>query len=212
MRLLSIGFLVCISWVTVLQPSPGTMMVFDLDGDGLEMTSQDRGVRFDLDGDGKAEQVAWTAPGSDDSILCLDANGNRVVDNGKEVIGRQFRLREPWSASSGAEALIYELQAMVKGQQPVPKGASQIDTNDPIFRRLVLWTDRNHDGASTSSELASLDAYHVTRIFTGFQRPNPGTARSVDNFGNKRLFEGSFQILARGMEFRRTLVEFEPRR
>jgi len=186
-------------------------MVFDLAGDGLVMTSPEAGVWFDLDGDGKAEQISWTARDSDDAILVLDVNGNGEIDGGKEVIGRQFRLKAPWAATSGADALAHELQGLTRGQSN-PSGAGEIDRNDPIFRRLLLWTDRNHDGRSTSSELSSLEAAHVALIYAGFLRPNAGTPRSLDNVGNRRLFEGTFHIQARGLEFERRLVEYEPRR
>ncbi len=53
-------------------------LVFDLDGDGIELTSNEDGTVFDLDGDGKKDKTAWTESGQgfDDAFLVLDRDGN----------------------------------------------------------------------------------------------------------------------------------------
>ena len=49
-----------------IKPDP---LVFDMDGDGIEMTELDQGTHFDMDADGLAEKVNWT---SEDAFLALD--------------------------------------------------------------------------------------------------------------------------------------------
>ena len=188
----------------------GTMIVFDLTGDGIAMTSVNAGVRFDLDGDGRPEQISWTAKGSDDAILVLDVNGNGTIDDGREVVGRQFRL-PGWSADTGAQYLIRPLQRIAP-QQPLPEGAGRLDEADPDFDRLQLWTDQDHDGRTSGVELVGLRNLNVTAILTGFARPKAGTPRSKDLVGNLRLFEGTVLVQQRGVQFRRPLLELEPLR
>ena len=196
---------------------PGTMMVFDLAGDGIAMTSPQDGVRFDLDADGVAEQISWTLEGSDDAILALDANKNGTIDNGREVVGRQFRLPgRDWASVTGAEAICFELQniekAFVLGGGRLTADLAQIDQNDSVFEVLRLWTDRDHNGRSAPSELSTLPDLDVTLINASFSRPRAGAADSVDKAGNRRLFGGSFMVRQSGVQFRRLLDEIEPAR
>jgi len=54
-------------------PSP---IVVDIEGDNFDLTDAVSGVRFDIGGNGGLDQVAWTAPGSDDAWLVMDRDGN----------------------------------------------------------------------------------------------------------------------------------------
>ena len=57
----------------------------DLDGDGqIQFLSQEAGVAFDYEGDGILEQTAWV--GSNDGLLVRDANGDGIVNDGREII------------------------------------------------------------------------------------------------------------------------------
>ncbi len=61
-------------------------LVFDLDGDGLELTARSSvSPLFDIDGDHFAERVGWV--GADDGLLALDHNGNGKIDNISELFG-----------------------------------------------------------------------------------------------------------------------------
>jgi hypothetical protein len=62
-------------------------IVFDLDGDGIELTDTANGVRFDITGTGKAVQTAWVRGG--DALLAWDRNGNGKIDSGLELFGDQ---------------------------------------------------------------------------------------------------------------------------
>jgi hypothetical protein len=188
----------------------GTFVVLDIDNDGVALTPAQAGVEFDLDGDGARERISWTKPGSDDSLLAVDLNGSGAIETGLELIGRQFRWSGQSASPDGATVLAYELQGLVRGQRPLPPGSSELNVDDPAFARLKVWTDRNHDGRASGSEVQALAAVGIARIYAGFLRIRAGTPRALDGLGNRRLFEGTFGILRRGVEFRRQLVEIEP--
>jgi hypothetical protein len=191
------------------------MMVFDLSGDGITLTTRQDGVSFDLDGDGRPEQISWTSRNSDDAILAIDINGNGQIDDGSEIVGRQLRVPHGTWTKSGAMLLTYELQGIQRGPDgrvvgQLPESAGEINRDDAIFGRLRLWSDRNHDGRSAPAELSTLSALRINRIYASFGQPRAGSPKSVDALGNKRLYEGSFFVSDRGTEVKRQIVEFEP--
>lgn len=71
-------------------------LVIDLDGDGVETTTVEKGTHFDHDGNGFAERSGWV--GKDDGLLVRDINGNGQIDNGTELFGNNSVL------SSGQKA------------------------------------------------------------------------------------------------------------
>jgi hypothetical protein len=198
---------VVLAFATLPTVPQTSFIVFDLAGDGIALSRTAAGVSFDLDADGAPEQIAWTTRDSDDAILAMDSNGNGTIDNGREVLGQQFRLSGPWSATFGVDALIHEFQGFRRGG-PIPPDANRLDRRDPYFIQLLLWGDRNHDGRSSPSELHPLATVHVTAINTGFLRFKSGAERAVDASGNVRLFEGHFLLEQRGVEFKRALAEY----
>jgi hypothetical protein len=59
------------------------MLVLDLDGDGIETTSQSQsGVHFDLDADYFAESTGWLS--SDDGFLVIDRDGDGRIKAANE--------------------------------------------------------------------------------------------------------------------------------
>lgn len=71
-----------------------TPIVLDIEGDGIELTDAYGGVYFDVGSDGHADLVAWTHAGSDDAWLCLDRNGNGVIDDAQSYL-ETCRLSRP---------------------------------------------------------------------------------------------------------------------
>jgi hypothetical protein len=145
-----------------------TPIIVHLEGDELLLTGAAQGVEFDVNGDGTKEQVAWTRAGSADAFLVLDRNGNGKIDDGKELFG-SITIQPPGEERNGFNALMpFDVTA-----------DSKIDTSDPIYRSLLLWSDRNHDGRSEPSELIDLDNAGVMSIGLAYE-----VGDRVDTHGN----------------------------
>ena len=125
-------------------------IVLDLNGNGIETTSQAQGygVLFDVDNDGFAEHTDWIDP--HDGILVLDYDGNGEIDNGHEL----FNDVGIDTAKRGLDVL------------------KEIDVNhdkkltnvDPAFAHLQVWRDLNLDGVAQDYELSSLVSLGITQL------------------------------------------------
>ncbi len=124
----------------------GDPLVFDMDGDGIEVSSLDDGVEFDIDGDGRKERTAFAT--GNDAFLALDRNGNGSIDSGKELFGDQHGARNG-------------LEELAKHDR---NGDGRIDANDAVFQELRLFTDRNRNGRSERSELLTLEQAGIKSI------------------------------------------------
>lgn len=136
----------------VREPAPEVRaqepLVFDLDGDGVELTdvTRNEGVNFDINGDGIKENVSWVQP--DDGLLAIDKNNNGTIDNGKELFGDQ----------NGAVNGFEELSRYDDDNNGI------INKQDSAFSNLYMWQDMNRNGISEQNELKGLDDYGITSI------------------------------------------------
>lgn len=96
-------------------------------------------VYFDINGDGTVEQLYWTKADSEVAFLAYDADGDGRIWSGKELFGNFTVAGQP-NGFAALEAL---------------SGATggEVASDNPFFSRLLLWTDRNHDGTSDPTEL-----------------------------------------------------------
>ncbi len=157
-------------------PSP---IVIDIDGDGVETKSIDKGVFFDYGGDGFAEQTGWV--GKNDGLLVRDINGNGTIDTGAELFGSDTKLTNGQKATNGFEAL-KEFDSNNDGK---------IDTNDTAFSSLRIWKDADSDGYTDTGELLNLADAGVQSINVGYTNSSV-----VDANGNEHQQIGSFTTTA----------------
>jgi hypothetical protein len=139
------------------------------------LTSLQGGIQFDIDADGDLDRVSWTEPGSDVAFLALDRDGDGRITSGKELIGGHGVS----GATNGPNALSALAQEALGGEQ-----RAMVDSRNPLFFRLLLWTDGNHNGVSELHELRS--AQHlVSAIGLGFSRHH-----RRDRHGNESRYRG----------------------
>jgi hypothetical protein len=152
----------------VINKSP---IVIDVKGNGFKLSNQAEGVSFDITGTGNVERLGWTRADSDDAFLALDRNGNGTIDNGLELFGNftdqpkplDGRERNGFWALTGFDS----------------NADGEIDANDPIYTKLRLWQDTNHNGFSEATELHTLSELGVTTIDLEYKE-----SRKRDAFGN----------------------------
>lgn len=144
----------------------GDPLLFDLDGDGLELTTADDGILFDLDADGKTDRTS--APAGGDAFLAIDRNGNNRIDDGRELFGDQNGARDGFA----------ELARLDHNND------GWINNDDEDFNRLLLFDGhglRSLSGAGITA--ISLAAKSVFEQING--NDVVGTADFVKNDGGR---------------------------
>jgi hypothetical protein len=131
-------------------------------------SSVDDGVLFDLDGDGVQERTAWTEPDSGIAILALDLDGDGAISGAQELFGAHMALAGA-ELTNGFDALAF-FDDDANGT---------VDAHDGVWPDLLLWTDRNHDGRSETSELRAVASTDIVAIETRFTE-----SRRTDVNGN----------------------------
>jgi hypothetical protein len=125
-------------------------IIVDTTGKGFRLTSAESGVTFDIRGNGHPIQLSWTASDSGNAFLALDLNHNGKIDGGKELFGN---FTDPDCDNGYCALAKYD-----------SNGDGVIDWRDPIYSKLVLWIDANHDGVSQPEELHTLPELGVFSI------------------------------------------------
>jgi len=174
----------------------GSPILINLANDGSDhLTSVEDGVLFDLNARGVRDRIAWTHAGSPVAFLVLDRNGNGLVDDGTELFGTATAKRDGTRAANGFDAL-YDLDG--------GSGVSdwQIDARDPVYDRLRLWIDRNHNGRSEPDELRTLRQEGVISLFLSYTE-----GRHRDSHGNWYRYESRADIREHGHDVTRRVFD-----
>jgi hypothetical protein len=171
-------------------------ILIDLAGHGYHLTSAAAGVHFDLNADGQAEALSWPRDG-DNAFLCLDRNGNGMIDNGRELFGNYTPLSDGSMAHNGFAALAEYDRPELGGNNN-----GWIDRGDAIWPSLLIWGDTNHDGVSQPTELRRLDECGIVRISDRYT-----LSKRVDGDGNAFRYKGESFILEGSREHKRDLYD-----
>ena len=139
--------------VKVAEVQQSDPVMFDLDGDGLELTSHENGARFDILGNGQPVNTAFVTGG--DAFLALDRNGDGVINSGAELFGDQR------GAVNGFE----ELRKLDGNSDGV------IDRNDAAYDELRLFRD-NGNGVTEDGELLGLAEGGIESISLRYRNVN----------------------------------------
>jgi hypothetical protein len=129
-------------------------IIINFENGGYRLTGRNAPVLFDMAGNGQSRPMGWTAAGADEAFLWLDRNHDGLVNNGAELFGNFTPLQNGQRARNGFDAL-RELDA---------NGDGVIDERDPIWPRLMLWRDLNHNGVSEQNEILRIIGSDVTSI------------------------------------------------
>lgn len=134
-------------------PTCETPLVVAFDGQPIDFTPAGHDQFAFVPG----EPAATDWPTETTPWIALDLDGDGAITSGAELFGSSTVLANGAHAPNGFAALA-ELDA---------NGDGILDARDPMFSRLVLWSDRNGDHRSTPDELRPL-ASTVTAISLAF--------------------------------------------
>ena len=158
-------------------PSTNCVALISTDPDSsFALTSAEDGVLFDIDADGDRDRVAWTEPSADVSFLALDRDGDGRITSGRELIGDHTMP----GITNGPNAL--------RQLATYPGTWGSVDSENPLFAALRLWTDANHDGRSERAELRPVDT-GLAAIGLGYERH-----RRMDSHGNQSRYRGFVHV------------------
>jgi hypothetical protein len=156
-----------------------TPIVINLEKGDYRLTGSNAPVLFDMAGNGHPRPMGWTAAGADEAFLWLDRNHKGKVTSGAELFGNFTPLKNGQLAKNGFEAL----------REFDTNGDGVIDERDPIWSRLMLWRDLNHNGISEQNEILPIAGSDVTSIDLHYH-----SSGRHDTYGNLFKYESLVSI------------------
>ncbi|WP_438009259.1 calcium-binding protein [Sorangium sp. So ce321] len=151
-----------------------TPLVLSFDQRPVEYLTAMTGA-FDLSGLGATVATDW--PTAATPWLAFDRNGNGAIDGGEELFGSATVLSSGARADNGFTAL-RELDT---------DGDGRITARDEAWSRLVLWSDRDANRASSAGELEPLASRGLVAIELSY-----GRERRCDGRGNCEVERAAF--------------------
>jgi len=163
-------------WATAWSSDVPEVLIIDMNGDGICLSSVAEGVSFRFEPKAPATRTAWTCGKGGDAFVATDFTTNGRIDGSWEMVGGRAG---PWE-SNGLEQLTYLDGWSPKTSKELPPIRSgRIDAGDWIYPQLALWIDENHDGITQEKELESAAFGGVLSIALGAK-----VLHEVDGFGN----------------------------
>ncbi|WP_338576228.1 calcium-binding protein [Brevundimonas olei] len=151
-----------INWTVQNTYNGGVLpIVFDLEGDGLELTGVDHSMVVSRLSSGELARTSWVGP--TDGILAVDRNGDGQINQLSEISFVQDR--------EGAQTDLEGLQGWDTN------GDGKLNALDEGWGQLKIWVDRNQNGRSTGSELRILEEAGITEI----NLMGKATGKTADN-------------------------------
>lgn len=94
-----------------------------------------------------SKKIYWVEKDAPGYFLAIDKNGNGTIDSGEELFGDAREL-------NGFKAL----------EKYDDNKDGVINAKDKVFKKLLLWRDKNGDGIAQKDEIVSLSSLGVTEI------------------------------------------------
>jgi hypothetical protein len=134
------------------------VLVLDLDGNGVCVTSRSQGVIFRFNPRESAIRTPWVCARRPDPFFAVDVTKNGRIDGSWELLGGMLGPHH-------AIRYLREMDGARLNEGQIRFGSDgKIDIRDSIFRSLILWTDANHNGTSEEMELQSAEYAGVISI------------------------------------------------
>lgn len=127
---------------------PGKPIIFDLTGDGLELSTAATSDIVTKDAKGVITRIAWVGPTN--GILVTDRAGDGKYNTMNDI-----------SFVGDKKGATTDLEGLAGWDT---NGDGVIDSKDAGWSKLKIWVDKNHDGRASSSELYSLSDLGITSI------------------------------------------------
>jgi len=161
-----------INWTVQNTYNGGVLpIVFDLEGDGLELTGVDHSMVVSRLSSGELARTSWVGP--TDGILAVDRNGDGQINQLSEISFVQDK--------EGAKTDLEGLQAWDTN------GDGKLNALDDGWGQLKIWVDRNQNGRSTESELRTLEEVGITEINLAGKATGNTAANTRDSFVHNTL-------------------------
>ncbi|WP_175955279.1 S8 family serine peptidase [Burkholderia sp. BCC0405] len=159
-------------------------LLLDISGKGVHMTGIENGVLFDTDHSGTLKRTGW-ADSQTGMLVVDDGTGN--ITNASQFLSEYYGGKASTNGGPGQTPFKDSFAALASVDA---NHDGVIDKKDPIWGKLKVWIDANHDGKSGAGELKTLDELGITQI--NVASTSAGIGETLD--GNEVLGRGSFVI------------------